>query len=487
MNAENEVEYTFGMVDGGRPLFGPGDERPLQPVSGPTAFGTLDWGVTQSLTARMDVRMPAGAQPAVALGMEGELAGGLVAGTLARTGAGGVAGGLRIARRLGSSDIVFDLARVGGESDPAAAALIRENRQFMALEGQGRIGLGRLSLPWRLRARSAVLRNGREQRDVAARIALPFADWQADAQIGLQQTGDGRWQGNGALAATAQLDRWRLRAGINSRIDGGVKLGGAQLSATRRSRSGSFALDLDWDANTGQLGAGMSLNRQIGAFGLTGGLGYGREGVRVGLGLSVGLWRGGSKWRTARSGITSSGAVLAHVFVDEDGDGAYGPGEEAIEGARFIVGSALRREETGEDGGALLRGLPAGPGVDVETQLASLPDFSLRPQRAGDRVELRPGEVRELAVPLRPTGSVEVEVLLPAGENLVPRSGIEVILRDAKGNETARAVTDFAGFVLFEGLTFGDYSARVNAGGERVVSVTKDRPDHSERLVLAVS
>jgi hypothetical protein len=490
MNAENEVEYAFGLVDGGTPVFGPPVEGAILEPSGPAAFATLDWGVSPWLTARLDLRMVQGNGPALALGMEGELAGGLWAGTLARQGEGGLVGAVRLARRFGASDLVFDLADYGREADPAAPLPARENRRLMAIEGQGRIGLGRLSLPWQVRLQSAGLRSGREEQSVAARIGLPFADWQANAELGLWRgigggdDGDGEWQGNGVLSATAQIEGWRVRGGLNALIDDGISLAGARLSATRPVGEGSVAVDLDWDANSGALGGGLALNRQFGSLGMTGGIGLGRDGWRVGLGFNLGLWRAGPRWRTTRAGIASSGAVFARTFVDADDDGEFDRGEEMVEGARFMVGSALRREETNGRGELLLRGLPAGPGVDIETQLASLPDFSLRPIRAGDRLELRPGEVRELPVPLRPTGSIEVQVLLQAGENLVPRSGIEVVLRDAAGAETARALSDFAGFVLFEGLPFAEYSTSVSGRSMDGLTIDPDRPDRSISFTL---
>jgi len=484
MNAENEVEYAFGFVDSGRPLFGPAGERAAMAPLGPSAFATLDWGVSSQVTARMDLRMAPGGPTALALGMEGQLAGGLVAGTLARMGSGDLAGAVRMARRFGDSDFVFDLARHGQTSDPWAPASVRDNLQIVAIEGQGRIGFEQLSLPWQLRAEAATLRGGRKQQQIAARLGLPLANWQANAQIGLQRSSGG-WRGNTAFSATGQLRDWRLRGGINTLIDGGLKLGALQFSAARPSQSGSLALDLDWDMNSGAFGAGVSLNREIGPFGLSGALGFGREGFRVGLGINFGLWRGGQRWRTARAGVASSGAVLVQTFVDADGNGTYDPGEEAVEGARFIVGAALRREETNETGQVLIRGLPAGPPVEIETQLASLPDFSLRPQRAGERLELRPGEIRALPIPLSQTGSIEVQVLLKAGENMIPRSGIEIVLRDHEGTVIRRAISDFAGYVLFEGLPFAEYSASIEQQGQQPFVLTKETPDHSTTLFLA--
>jgi hypothetical protein len=508
MNAENAIEYTFGVVEPGMPVIGGAIDGAI--AAAPAAFATVDWGVSSALTARLDLRTGSeGAEPAVALGMEGELAGGLWATTLAHSPEGGLAGALRLARRFGTTDIVFDLARHGRErSDPAAPALVRELSEYMALEGQGRIGLGPLSLPWQLRAQSGTLHGGRRRQAVAARLGVPFSEWQASAELGVQRLSDGDewqgWQGNAALVASAELDGWRLRGGVNAVIEstdkreigpeigpeprsssqGGLRLGGLRLSAARPMRAGSIALDLDWDADTGAMGAGFSFNRQVGNVGLTGGLAYGSDGWRVGIGMTLGLWRDGPRWNTSRAGISASGAVLARAFVDADGDGLMDAGEEAVEGARFIVGSALRREETDARGQTLLRGLPAGPGVDIETQIASLPDFSLRPARAGDRVELRAGEIRVVPVPLQVTGTIEVLVELQAGENRVPRSGVEVVLKDAQGREAARAVSDFAGYVLFEGLLPGGYSAHVPGRAEARTEVSLATLDRSISLLL---
>jgi hypothetical protein len=202
----------------------------------------------------------------------------------------------------------------------------------------------------------------------------------------------------------------------------------------------------------------------------------------MGVGLVVGLWQGGGRWRAAPAGLARSGAVLADLFVDEDGDGARDPDEAGVAGGRFLAGSALRAETTGADGRVLIRGLPAGPGFDIETQLASLSDFTLRPAHAGDRLQLRPGEVRPLAIPLRRTGAIEVQVRLAAGDARTPRAGVMVVLKDSAGRETARRQSDFEGYVLFDGLPLGRW--QVEAGGQVVddLELSIERPERSATL-----
>lgn len=481
MNAENEVDYAFGLVDGGRPLI---DGATGRAVAGPTAYGTIGWGMTRAVTARFDVRASLDGEVRAALGMHGALAGTLWAATVARDGDGDFGGSLRLARRIGAQDLRIDLARHGGADDPDLPPLVRQFSQVAAIEGQGRFGLGRLSLPWQLRYQAGTLRNGETQQIVATRISLPMSDWQASGSLGLVREAGRAWTGNAAFGVTAKLGQWRLRSGIDAAVDGGFRLGGARLNASRTLGRGSIGVDLDWQAGSNRFGAGVTASQQIGPFSLSANVAYGQQGYRAGINLVVGLWRGPRRWHAAPAGIARSGAIMADMFVDENGDGLRGGDEAGVAGGRFVVGSAVRAEATDAQGRVLIRGIPAGPPVDIETQLASLPDFTLRPSRAGDRVELRPGEVRVIDMPLRPTGSIEVQVLLQTGDTRTPRAGMPVILSDAGGREVARAVTDFEGYALFEGLAFGEW--QVNAAGQQLAPLTlsRARPNSTARHTI---
>lgn len=273
-----------------------------------------------------------------------------------------------------------------------------------------------------------------------------------------------------------------MRSGVDATLGDRWRLGGISVGSSYATGAGSLALDLGWQAEQGALAAGISVNHRLGPFGLSANAGRGADGWRLGLGLVVGLWRGPDRWHPAPAGLARSGAVLADLFVDENGDGDRDPGEAGVKGGRFIAGAALRAETTAEDGQVLIRGLPAGPSFDIETQLASLEDFTLRPARAGDRLALRPGEVRQVQIPLSRTGAIEVQVRLSAGDRLTPRSGIPVVLKDGEGREVARAQSDFEGYVLFEGLPLGRW--QVEAAGQSVpgIALSVDRPEASATL-----
>ena len=482
MNAESEVDYAIGFIDGGMPLLGAAANRT---PSGAAGFATVGWGLTPALTARFDVRAPVAGDPALALGLHGALAGGLWAATMAGDGLGGWGGAVRMARRFGSQDLVIDMARHGHFAGPAQPPLVREFAELAGISGQGRVGLGRLSLPWQVRLQTATRRSGGQQQSAMMRMAMPFALWQANAALNLVRHEKAGWQGNAALGLSAGWGRLRLRGGMDAALTDGWRLAGTSFSAAHSTARGAVSLDLTWQAATGRLGGGVSINRRLGPFGLSAGAATAGDGWRLGLGLVVGLWQGGGRWRAAPAGLARSGAVLADMFIDDDMDGQRDPDEAGVQGGRFIVGNALRSEHTDKDGRLLLGGLPAGPAVDVETQLASLPDFTLRPARAGDRLSLRPGEVRTLPIPLRPTGSIEAQVLLVSGDTRTPRSGVPVTLRDASGREIARGVTDFEGYVLFDGLAFGTWTVDAAGQSSPGLALSRTAPDQRARVLIA--
>lgn len=481
MNAENEVDYTFGVVDSGRPLLG-------QAIGGaPTggaAFVTVGWGVTSNVTARLDAKAGANDPLAIAVGLNGTLGGGLWSATAVQFAPGSYGGAIRFAREFGAQDIVLDIARHGGDVGQSVPPQVREFAQTMALSGQGRIGWGRLSLPWQARLESSELRGRGSRHLAAARLVLPIDDWQANLALGAIRNGNDPWQATAALGFTARQGDWRLRSGITAAYQRRWQIEGASLSASRNLGNGSMAVNASWQAESGDINGGLTFSQQFGPLGVSASIGQEGQGWAAGIGLTIGLWKGPRGWRPAQAGVTRGGAILAELFVDEDADGLRDADEVAIEGGRMIVGAALRRESSGADGDLLIRGLPTGPSVDIETQLSSLQDFTLRPARAGDRIVLRPGEVRAVSVPLRPTGSVQAQVVLVAGDQRTPRSGVRVTLRDPTGQEVARAVTDFDGYVLFDGLSFGTWKVEASGQISPALELSRERPDQLTRLLI---
>lgn len=481
MNAENELDYTFGILDAGRPLLA---KASAGAPSAPTAFATLGLGVTGDLTARLDTKVAADGPLSMALGLNGVFGGGLWSTTAVRFGDSSYGGAFRYAREIGSQDIVIDIARHAGRFSSGVPQQVRELSQIAAVTGQGRIGFGGLSVPWQARLESSALRSGDSRHLAAARVVLPLDDVQFDLAFGATRIGHAPWQGTSSFGLAIRRGDWRLRGAVSSSYQARWQVDGASLSASRRIGTGSMALNLNWDAQTGVIAGGMTLSQQVGNIGFNASLGHEGQGWMAGIGINLGFWNGPRGWRTAQTGITRNGAILGQMFVDENNDGLRGLGEQGIEGGRLIVGATLRRESSAANGDVLIRGLPAGPAIDIETQMSSIEDFTLRPARMGDRVVLRPGEIRPVLIPLRPTGSLEVQVVLVAGDRRTPRSGVSVKLLDTAGREVASAVSDFDGFVLFDGLAFGTWKVEAFGQVSAGLDLSREKPDQATYLLV---
>ncbi|OSZ70859.1 hypothetical protein CAP39_07895 [Sphingomonas sp. IBVSS1] len=482
MNAENEVDYSIGFVDGGQPLWG---IAPVRGRSGAAGFASFGWGIAPALTARLGLRAPLAGDPALSLGLHGAHAGTLWAATLARDGVGGLGGAVRLARRLVGTDLLIDAARHGRDAGPAQSPLVREFASLASISGQGRRALGRFSLPWQLRLQTAERRSGGTQQALSTRLAIPLNGLQANAGLALVRQGGTGWQGNAQLGLAARTGQWRLRAGLDALVAGGWRLAGATLSAARTTGRGAINLDLGWQPQRRSWSGGLSVNRRLGAFGLSAGVARGSDGWRLGLGLVVGLWQAGGRWHTAPAGLTRSGAIAADLFIDDDGDGRHDPDEAAVAGGRFIVANSVRGETTGADGAVLLRSLPAGTAVDIETQLSSLDDFNLRPTRPGDRVQLRPGEVRPMPMPLQRTGSIDAQVVLVNGDIRTPRAGINIVLCDQAGRPVGSAISDFEGHVLFEGLALAPWTLKAGTHSSPTITLSRENPNQQTTILIA--
>ena len=174
-----------------------------------------------------------------------------------------------------------------------------------------------------------------------------------------------------------------------------------------------------------------------------------------------------------------------HVFEDLDGDGAQGPGEPDIAGASFIADSSVRREATAGDGLVRIGGLMPNTGIDLEVPLASLPDLRLRPVHPGATAVLRPGQVLDVAVPLRQTGEIEAQVESVNGDLHRPLPGIEVALVDTAGKRFAVTRCDFDGLAYFDGVSPGAW--RLEAAHAAPVPVTLSREtllDSDARIIV---
>jgi hypothetical protein len=472
LNPENEWVYAAGIVDSDVPLLG--EPAPTQTALGTVAFATVEHGLSGGVSTRVDLRAPLdGSTPALAAGVHAALFGGFGSLLVAGDGGGRPAVALRGVRQWGRANIKFDVADYGdltGPSQPTAISFLA--REF-GISGETRVAFGRRSLPLLTGWRHSVDRSGNSLDRVDASFALALGEMRFAKCVRLEKRSGDAATLLGNFTVARAVGSWRLRGGVNFSANQGLRLSQIGLSAARSTVRDSLGVDLGWDAERGIANIAATAQRHFGAVSVGAGAGYDANGWRVGLSLSAALFPDRRGYHLAAAGIGRSGALQPHVFEDIDGDGAQGPGEPDIAGASFIVGNSARPEATAGNGRVRIGGLTPNAGVDIEVQLASLPDLRLRPVQPGVTAVLRPGQVLDVAMPLRQTGEIEAQVESVNGDLRRPLPGIEVALVDSAGKRFAVTRSDFDGFAYFDGVPTGQW--RLEAAHAAPVLVTLSR------------
>jgi hypothetical protein len=457
LNPENEFFYAAGIIDSGVPLLGP--PAPTQTALGRYAFATLEKGLAGTVSMRLDVRTPLdGSNVALAAGVHAAVFGGFGSLLVAGDGGGRPAVALRGVRQWGRTNMKFDVADYGNLVGPMRAGAANDLAREFGISAETRIGLGRHSLPLLIGVRRAVERSGNVIYRADTSLALALGPWRFSQDASLERRGAAAPNLHGNIAAARTLGSWRLRAGADYGGAGGFRLNQIGLSAARATARGSFGFDFGWDAARGAASIAATVQRHLGAVSLGAGAGIGPNGWRVGINVSAALFHdAGAGYRLTAAGIGSSGALRPHVFEDMDGNGLQGAGEPDIVGARFLVDNSLRHEATAADGRSSIGALMPNRRIDMEVQLASLPDLRLRPAQPGIAAVIRPGQVLEVPVPMRQTGEIEALVETINGDLHRPLPGIEVALVDTSGKRFAMTRSDFEGLAYFDGVPQGNW------------------------------
>ena len=187
--------------------------------------------------------------------------------------------------------------------------------------------------------------------------------------------------------------------------------------------------------------------------------------------------------------VVEQGAVSARVFLDENNNGAYDPGEPPIANARVQAVHVSRGANSDENGLAFLIGLPKNVTTDVVVQPGSLEDPFWTPSVAGRSITPRPGSIHYLEFPIVVTAEIQgiVTVDRPGLVEPRPLAGITVRMVAPDGEAVAEAISAFDGFFLFNSVLPGIYRLEVSEEDASVYGLAAPAPqilDVGQAVVL---
>ena len=434
MSIAHGVSETFSLI-GGASLYSSrqGDERQL--VSG---------GVRASLAGY-----------AVQLDAAGDQTGG-------RALAAGASGEL-----LGSSVSVRHAEYRGGFIDETSLLgspdrLLARNTTAMA---NARLALAGLSLPLSMR----VMRDGftdggtswigtaRTSTSVMRTLVSTGVDYVRESRPG-QRTYD-RMTGNFDLSRLVNYT-WQLRASAVYDVVPVVRMRSA-LATIDRSIGDRMAMRLGMGHSFGRpkdttVQGGLVLRMPFGEFALSGDYatssGEWRTGLRIAIGSLFDPMRG--RYVVTPPGPATSASAAFHAFLDNDGDGRYGPDDEAV--PQIMVAGGRHEALTSEGGRVLVTGLGGGSVARLHVDTGNVDKLYLVTPPPTIEFASRPGQVLSIPYVMTPAGEVFGRIVLRKDGQETGLSAVRMRLA-REGMPPLTAVTEFDGTVIFSNVPPGTY------------------------------
>jgi hypothetical protein len=154
--------------------------------------------------------------------------------------------------------------------------------------------------------------------------------------------------------------------------------------------------------------------------------------------------------------------LSGRVFLDQDGDGRWSPGERLLPGVRLRAGFVTTTSDS--SGRYRVWDLPSFEPVLVAVDTATLASPLWLPAHGSLSVETGPNRFRELDLAIVPGGVIEGRVVRETPTGPVPVAGVELRLR-RRGTEEQRSLTSFSdGAFYLMGVKPGEYELAVDPG-----------------------
>ncbi len=170
-------------------------------------------------------------------------------------------------------------------------------------------------------------------------------------------------------------------------------------------------------------------------------------------------------WQVTSNARTQFGALGVHVFLDENGNGAWDESEPPVPGVTLLVGNAAREKPSGDNGYIYIPGLPSYEITEVSVDPASLVNPFWQVENAKIAIVPRPGRTANVQIPVTPTGSIEGMVLKPQNGDFRAAPGERVYLLTAEGERVDSTVSAYDGYYYFDRMPPGFYRIRLGRDG----------------------
>ena len=166
-------------------------------------------------------------------------------------------------------------------------------------------------------------------------------------------------------------------------------------------------------------------------------------------------------WQSDAHPLAQQGYASVRVFLDENGNGRYDPGEQLLPNVTVAVNEFGAEAATDKHGIALLRGLSVTRPVDLSILTGTLEDPLWVPEQKGIRFYAHPGAAVLVDFPVVATGEITGTIFRRQNGVKAPAAHIKVQLVDQQQGVQAEMISEYDGFYTFSHLPAGKYTLRV--------------------------
>ena len=479
---KNETHFEFGLVQQDKAVI---DPRPLAErelitatVGAPRLAASVSHGLSEAITvvggAALYTSLQDDARNMLSAGIRTSLSGIAVQLDAAGDHKGGMALALGLAGQpLGVSTILRHSEYRGGFLDETGAPgdfLRPPSRKTAATMDLGIPSFGGKVIPLSLRlvrdgyadGGVAWLASSRASTTIEEAFVSAGLDYSRETSSGV----DLRHRLTGNLSASKFVDfKWQLRGSLDYELLPAARLMSVALSADR-AVSDNLALRFGLGQTLTKprdtfLQAGGVLRLPIGDLALTGDFaartGDWKIGVRFAFGSLFDPRR--RSYVLTPPGPASGGNAVFHSFIDRDGDGRFGAGDEAAPGVRVEGGE--KPLTTDKSGRAVLTGLGTSPTGRIQANIQDVESLYVSSPPSAVKFAPRPGKVLYIPYALAPVGEVYAKLLLRQPEGLKGLSAVSLrLLRE--GADPILAITEYDGSVVFSEVPLGTYRLEID-------------------------
>ena len=321
-------------------------------------------------------------------------------------------------------------------------------------------------IPFSLELIMSDFESGNDRNEVNNVISLQTYGLSFSNQLTYVQNSDIPSTFTGTFGLSSKINHYGLRGTVNYGFKPESEFTNADITLRPplyKDIQFTYGLNHSLRADLTEISA--SASKSVGSFNLSAGLRYNTDSIiSLDARFSIGLGREPreNRWVPHALAVAGRGSVSARVFLDNNEDGLFNEGDEAIENVGFTVNNGYQQVRTNASGIAFMTGLLEYVPVNLAIAIPTLEDPLWSPALEGMRIVPRPGQAMQLDFPVFTSGEIDGTVYLSRNGRTVPAGKVTVEVVDERGRVVRSSTTEYDGFYVISKIPLGKYRIRIS-------------------------